>query len=119
MPLRARPRHGRNSLAVVRRTSGAAVKVEKVPEPHYGCGLTAAVSMLLFCHASSLANSCDTLTGTYVCGKYCPSEGIGGHDQVVQQGDELQLTDGKGEFKGYISGSKTLIVARIWKENPL
>jgi len=93
--------------------------LQKVPISNYRLGLAAALSTLFFWHASSLANPCDTLTGTYVCETYCPTEGIGGHDQVVQNGQELQLTDGKGAFKGYVSGSKTLIVARIWKENPL
>ena len=38
---------------------------------------------------------------------------------MVQKGQDLLLSDGKGEFKGYVAGSKTVIVARIWKENPL
>ena len=82
-------------------------------------GLAATLAALVSWHASSLAGSCDTLTGAYVCEKFCPTEGIGGHVQVVQNGQDLQLSDGKGDFKGYLSGAKTLIVARIWKENPL
>ena len=58
-------------------------------------------------------------TGTYICDKYCPTEGIGGYDSVVQDGKELQLSNGKDRFKGYISGARTVIAAWIWKENPL
>ena len=81
--------------------------------------LTVAASAALFWYSSSFAGSCDTLSGIYVCDKYCPTEGIGGQDKVVQNGQGLQPSDGKGSFKGYISGSKTPIAARIWKVNPL
>ena len=93
--------------------------LQSVPMRRDALGLAAALSTLLSWQASSLANACDSLTGTYVCDKYCPTEGIGGRDEVVQDGQELRLSDGRGEFKGYLSGPRTLIVARIWKENPL
>jgi len=70
---------------------------------------------------SSFASSCADLTDTYVCQKYCPAEGIGGYDTVVQNGTELQLSNGKTTVKGFLSaGSGRAIIATwIWKENPL
>jgi len=67
------------------------------------------------------ADACADLTGTYVCQKYCPTEGIGGYDKVVQNGDELQLSNGKTSVKGYLSagGARAIISTWIWKENPL
>jgi len=86
-------------------------------------GLTFAVAAFasaISC-TSSYAGSCADLTGTYVCQKYCPAEGIGGYDKVVQGGDELQLSNGTTIAKGYLSaGSARAIIATwIWKENPL
>jgi hypothetical protein len=70
---------------------------------------------------SSYADSCSDLTGTYVCQRYCPAEGIGGYDTVVQNGYELQLANGKTTVKGYLSAGKAraIIATWIWKENPL
>jgi hypothetical protein len=85
----------------------------------YAFAFTISAAGAAFWTTNGSAGSCDDLTGTYICDKYCPAEGIGGHDKVVQNGEELQLYDGAGNFKGYISGARTLIVARIWKENPL
>jgi len=70
---------------------------------------------------SSYAGSCADLTDTYVCQKYCPTEGIGGYDKVVQDGYELQLSNGKTTVKGYLSGGneRAIIATWIWKENPL
>jgi len=80
----------------------------------------AAVASALSC-AGSYAGSCADLTGTYVCQKYCPTEGIGGYDKVVQDGYELQLSNGKTTVKGYLSAAnaKVIIATWIWKENPL
>ena len=74
----------------------------------------------LFCPGSN-AGSCADQTGTYVCQKYCPAEGIGGYDKVVQNGAELQLSNGKTSVKGYLSagGARAIIATWIWKENPL
>jgi len=74
-----------------------------------------------FSGSSSHAGSCADLTGTYVCQKYCPAEGIGGYDTVVQNGAELQLSNGKTSVKGYLSGAgaRAIIATWIWKENPL
>jgi hypothetical protein len=86
-------------------------------------GLTvavAAVASAFWCRGG-YAGSCADLTDTYVCQKYCPAEGIGGYDKVVQNGDELLLSNGKTSVKGYLSaGSARAIIATwIWKENPL
>jgi hypothetical protein len=78
----------------------------------------ATVALGLSC-PRSYAGSCANLTGTYVCEQYCPTEGIGGHDKVVQNGDELQLSNGKESVKGYTSGARAIIATWIWKENPL
>ena len=71
--------------------------------------------------AASHGSSCADLTGTYTCQKYCPVEGIGGSDAVVQDGNELQLSNGKTTVKGYLSGAnaRAIIATWIWKENPL
>lgn len=86
-------------------------------------GLTFAVAVLAsaFSCSSSYAGSCADLSGTYVCQKYCPAEGIGGYDTVVQNGYELQLSNGKTTVKGYLSGvdTRAIIATWIWKENPL
>jgi len=86
-------------------------------------GLTlagAAFAAALPCGGSDAA-SCADLTGTYVCQAYCPVEGIGGSDKVVQNGAELQLSNGKTSAKGYLSagGARAIIATWIWKENPL
>jgi len=80
----------------------------------------AAFASALSC-PSSYAGSCVDLTGTYVCQTYCPAEGIGGYDTVVQNGEELQLSNGKTSVKGYLSGggARAIIATWIWKENPL
>ena len=80
----------------------------------------AAAASALWCQVG-YADSCADLTGTYVCQKYCPAEGIGGYDKVVQNGDELQLSNGKTSVKGYLSAGSTraIISTWIWKENPL
>lgn len=85
-----------------------------------GLAVAAAASALSL-PCSSHAASCDDLTGTYVCQKYCPVEGIGGSDTVVQNGYELQLSNGKTTVKGYLSAgnAKVIIATWIWKENPL
>ena len=79
-----------------------------------------AIASALSC-AGSYAGSCTDLTGTYVCQTYCPAEGIGGYDKVVQEGYELQLSNGKTTVKGYLSaaGARAIIATWIWKENPL
>jgi hypothetical protein len=86
-------------------------------------GLTAAVAALAsaFSCPGSQAASCADLTGTYVCQAYCPTEGIGGYDNLVQKGSELQLSNGKTTVKGYLSGAgaRAIIATWIWKENPL
>lgn len=86
-------------------------------------GLASAVAALglAFPCLSSYAGSCVDLTGAYVCQKYCPAEGIGGYDTVVQKGEELQLSNGKTSVKGYLSGgsARAIIATWIWKENPL
>ena len=86
-------------------------------------GLTFAVTAFAsaFSCPSSDAGSCADLTDTYVCQKYCPTEGIGGYDKVVQDGYELQLSNGKTTVKGYLSGAgaRAIIATWIWKENPL
>jgi hypothetical protein len=81
---------------------------------------TATAALGLSC-VGSYAGSCTDLTGTYVCEQYCPTEGIGGYDKVVQDGDELQLSNGKTSVKGYLSGAgaRAIIATWIWKENPL
>src|SRR5262245_24048128 len=86
-----------------------------------GIALAVAAFASGFPCASSYADSCTDLTGTYVCQKYCPAEGIGGYDKVVQDGDELQLSNGKTSVKGYLSGAgaRAIIATWIWKENPL
>src|SRR5215813_749030 len=80
----------------------------------------ASIASVLSC-ADSYAGSCADLTGTYVCQTYCPAEGIGGYDKVVQKGYELQLSNGKTTVKGYLSGAgaRAIIATWIWKENPL
>lgn len=80
----------------------------------------AAVALAFSC-SSSYAGSCADLTDTYVCQKYCPAEGIGGYDTVVQKGVELQLSNGRTSVKGYLSGAgaRAIIATWIWKENPL
>jgi hypothetical protein len=89
--------------------------------PKRGLAFAIAVSAWAFPCPSSDADSCADLTGTYVCQKYCPAEGIGGYDKVVQKGDELQLSNGKTNVKGYLSGgaARAIIATWIWKENPL
>lgn len=83
--------------------------------------LAAAAFAAAFSCAGSYAGSCADLTGTYVCQKYCPTEGIGGYDKVVQEGYELRLSNGKTTVKGYLSGAgaRAIIATWIWKENPL
>jgi hypothetical protein len=87
------------------------------------CGLTLTVAAFAsaFSCLSGYAGSCADLTDTYVCQKYCPAEGIGGYDKVLQNGDELQLSNGKTTVKGYLSGggARAIIATWIWKENPL
>ena len=86
-------------------------------------GVTFAVAAVAatFACAGSHAGSCADLTGTYVCQEYCPTEGIGGYDKVVQEGYVLQLSNGKTTVKGYLSGAgaRAIIATWIWKENPL
>lgn len=86
-------------------------------------GVTFAVAAVAatFACARSYAGSCADLTGTYVCREYCPTEGIGGYDKVVQKGYELELSNGKTTVKGYLSGAgaRAIIATWIWKENPL
>ena len=86
-----------------------------------GLAVAAAASALALPCLSSYAGSCADLTGTYVCQTYCPAEGIGGYDTVVQNGYELQLSNGKTTVKGYLSAgsARTIIATWIWKENPL
>jgi hypothetical protein len=80
----------------------------------------AAVASAFWC-PGGYAGSCADLTDTYVCQKYCPAEGIGGYDKVVQNGDELLLSNGKTSVKGYLSAgsARAIISTWIWKENPL
>jgi hypothetical protein len=86
-----------------------------------GLPFVVAASALGLPGPGSHAGSCADLTGTYVCQNYCPAEGIGGHDTVVQNGYELQLSNGKTTVKGYLSAgrAKAIIATWIWKENPL
>ena len=86
-----------------------------------GLAFTVAALVLAFPCLSSYGDSCADLTGTYVCQKYCPAEGTGGYDTVVQDGYELQLSNGKTSVKGYLSGAgaRAIIATWIWKENPL
>ena len=71
-----------------------------------------------FCGSASYAESCADLTDTYICDRYCPSEGAGAY-KVVQVEKDLQISGATASFKAYISGEKTIIAAWIWKENPL
>ena len=82
--------------------------------------LVASSAFVLPC-AGSYGSSCADLTGTYTCQKYCPVEGIDGSDTVVQDGNELQLSNGKTTVKGYLSGANARAIIATWicKENPL
>ena len=86
-----------------------------------GLAFAVAASASGFPCPGSYAASCEDLTGIYVCQEYCPAEGIGGYDKVVQNGDELQLSNGKTNVKGYLSAgnARAIIATWIWKENPL
>jgi hypothetical protein len=86
-----------------------------------GIAIAAAMSALAVFYQTAYADSCADLTGSYVCQTYCPAEGIGGHDTVVQNGYELQLSNGKTTVKGYLSAgsARAIISTWIWKENPL
>jgi len=79
-----------------------------------GLAFAVATSALGLPCLSGYADSCADLTGTYVCQKYCPAEGIGGYDNVVQNGAELQLSNGKTSAKGYLSagGARAIIATR-------
>jgi len=88
-----------------------------------GRGVALAVSTVVMawsCPGSGAA-SCVDLSGSYVCQEYCPAEGIDGADTVAQNGDELQLSNGKTTVKGYLSAgaARAIISTWIWKENPL